>query len=83
MSTLTIRLPDSTAERLKSLARSRGLSVNKLIEEWSAQALAAYDAETRFRALALTADVPQALRILDRLDAGGSSAGSVIESPKR
>jgi hypothetical protein len=54
-----------------------------LIEEWSAQALAAYDAETRFRALALSADVPDALRILDRLDAGGSAASSVIESPKR
>ncbi|MBL8481811.1 MAG: ribbon-helix-helix protein, CopG family [Rhodocyclaceae bacterium] len=33
MSTLTMRLPESTAERLKSLARARGMSVNKLIEE--------------------------------------------------
>jgi predicted transcriptional regulator len=38
MSTLTIRLPDDTADRLKSLARSRGLSVNKHVEEMSAQA---------------------------------------------
>ncbi|MCC6380408.1 MAG: ribbon-helix-helix protein, CopG family [Burkholderiales bacterium] len=68
MSTLTIRLPDSTADRLKSLARSRGLSVNKLIEELSAQALAAYDTETRFRALAALGDPKQALRILSRLD---------------
>lgn len=72
MSTLTIRLPDSTADRLKSLARSRGLSVNKLVEEMSAQALAAFDAETRFRALASLGDVHQALAILDRLDAAGS-----------
>jgi predicted transcriptional regulator len=43
MSTLTVRLPDDTAERLKSLARSRGLSVNKLVEEMSAQALAILD----------------------------------------
>ena len=43
MSTLTIRLPDNTADRLKSLARSRGLSMNKLVEELSAQALAAWD----------------------------------------
>ena len=43
MSTLTIRLPDTTAERLKSYARSRGQSVNKLVEEMSAQALAAWD----------------------------------------
>lgn len=33
MSTLTVRLPDNTADRLKFLARSRGLSVNKLMEE--------------------------------------------------
>ena len=32
MSTLTIRLPGDTAERLKALARSRGLSTNKLVE---------------------------------------------------
>ena len=29
MTTLTIRLPDDTAARLKSLARSRGLSTNR------------------------------------------------------
>lgn len=68
MSTLTIRLPDNTADRLKSLARSRGLSVNKLMEEMSAQALAAWDTENRFRSLAAQGDVQQALAILDRLD---------------
>ena len=62
MSTLTIRLPDGTAERLESLARSRGPSVNKLIEELSARALAAYDTETRFRALAAQGDPKGALR---------------------
>ena len=36
MSTLTIRLPDDTAQRLKSLAQSRGLSMNKLVEQLSA-----------------------------------------------
>ncbi|MBL8474208.1 MAG: ribbon-helix-helix protein, CopG family [Rhodocyclaceae bacterium] len=68
MSTLTIRLPESTAERLKSLARARGMSVNKLIEELSTQALASFDAETHFRALAAQGDAQQALAILDRLD---------------
>ena len=68
MSTLTIRLPDDTAARLKTLARSRGLSMNKLIEELTAQALAAWDAENHFRALATTGDVRQALAILDRVD---------------
>lgn len=75
MSTLTIRLPDDTAERLKQLARSRGLSVNKLIEEMSVQALAAHDAENRFRAMAVQADVKQAMAILDRLDRADPPGG--------
>ena len=68
MSTLTIRLPDDTAERLKVLAKSRGLSVNKLIEEMSAQAIAAWDTETHFRAIAAKGNVKKALAVLDRLD---------------
>jgi len=68
MTTLTIRLPENTASRLKSLARSRGLSVNKLMEEMSAQALAAWDTENRFRTMAMQGDVKTALAILDKLD---------------
>ena len=68
MSTLTIRLPDDTAQRLKNLAQTRGPSINKLMEELSTQAIAAFDAETRFRALAARGDAGQALAILDRLD---------------
>jgi predicted transcriptional regulator len=75
MTTLTIRLPDDTAERLKSLARSRGLSTNKLVEELSARALAAWDTENHFRAMAVTGDVQQALAILDRLDADDQRKG--------
>ena len=33
MGTLKIRIPDDKHERLKSLAASRGISINKLIEE--------------------------------------------------
>ncbi len=69
MSTLTIRLPDHTAERLKLLAQSRGLSMNKLVEQLSAHALSAWDTENHFRALAATGDVRKALAVLDRLDA--------------
>lgn len=69
MTTITIRLPDDTAERLKSLAKSRGLSTNKLGEELSAKALAAWDTENHFRAMAATGDLKQALEILNRLDA--------------
>ncbi len=51
MSTLTIRLPDDTAQRLKSLAKSRGLPMNKLVEQLSAHAVAAWDTENDFRAM--------------------------------
>ena len=60
MSTLTIRLPDDTAQRLKSLAQSRGLSMNKLVEQLSAHALSAWDTENHFRAMAATGDVQKA-----------------------
>jgi hypothetical protein len=69
MSTLTIRLPEDAADRLKSLAKARGLSVNKLIERMTYEAIASFDTETRFRAMAANADVSSALAILDRLDA--------------
>ena len=68
MSTLTIRLPENVASRLKTTAEARGVSVNKLMAEISVQALSAYDAETRFKAMAAKADVPAALAVLDRLD---------------
>ena len=68
MSTLTLRLPDDVANRLKSVAEARGVSVNKLITEISVQALAAYDTENRFKAMAAKADIPAALAVLDRLD---------------
>ncbi|WOP16953.1 toxin-antitoxin system HicB family antitoxin [Ottowia sp. SB7-C50] len=67
MSRLTIRLPDQTAARLKQVAQSRGLFMSTLIEEMS-QATAAFDDETRFRALAAQADRVDALEVLDRLD---------------
>jgi predicted transcriptional regulator len=74
MSTLTIRLPDDTAQRLKALAQSRGLSMNKLVEQLSAHALSAWDTENHFRAMAATGDVKKALVVLDRLDAANAQA---------
>jgi predicted transcriptional regulator len=73
MSTLTIRLPDDTAQRLKSLAQSRGLSMNKLVEQLSAHAISAWDTENHFRAMAATGDVGKALAVLDRLDTTDTS----------
>jgi predicted transcriptional regulator len=68
MSTLTVRLPDDKHERLKSMAQYRKISVNKLVEELTTQALAEFDIETRFRALAVTGNVKKGLKLLDKLD---------------
>ena len=69
MNTVTLRLPEDVTNRLKNVAAARGMSVNKLITEISVQALAAYDTETRFKAMAVEANIPAALAVLDRLEA--------------
>jgi hypothetical protein len=72
MSTVTLRLPDEKHRRLKSLAKARRVSVNKLIDEWATIALAAHDAEQRFRAMAARGNRSRAMALLDKLDAAGS-----------
>jgi predicted transcriptional regulator len=68
MATMTIRLPDSKPNRLRRLAESQGVSLNKLVEEWASMALAQFDAETRFLARAARGEVKRGLALLDRLD---------------
>ena len=68
MSTLTIRLPDNQHERLKTLASERGVSLNKLFEEFSTKALAEFDTENRFRIRAAHGSSKRGLEILDLLD---------------
>jgi predicted transcriptional regulator len=68
MATLTIRLPDEKHARLKELALSRGISVNKLVEELSTIALTEFDAYTRFKAMAAMGNVNEGLALLDKLD---------------
>ncbi len=68
MTTLTIRLPEDTTLRLKQLAASRGISLNKLMEELGTAALAVHDTETRFRLMANVGDRKAALDILAQLD---------------
>ncbi|MCC6532467.1 MAG: toxin-antitoxin system HicB family antitoxin [Burkholderiales bacterium] len=67
MSTLTIRLPNDKHERLKALAESRNISVNKLIDELATVALANHDARLRFEVRARRGSARKALAILDRL----------------
>jgi predicted transcriptional regulator len=52
MSALTLRLPDDKHARLKALAEQRGMSLAKLLDELTTQALTEFDAETRFMARA-------------------------------
>jgi predicted transcriptional regulator len=68
MTTLSIRLPDDMAERLKSIAKVRDISVNKLMFELSAQVLAEEESKQRFIAAQLRGNPKQALRLLDELD---------------
>ncbi len=68
MATLTIRMPDDKYSRLKSLAQYRHVSINKLVEELSTQALAEFDSEVRFRTLAARGDIVKGLEILGKLD---------------
>lgn len=72
MSTLTIRLPDDKHDRLRALAESRQISVNRLVDELATVALANFDARTRFDARARRGNVKEALTILDRLGYEGS-----------
>ena len=68
MSTLTIRIPEDKHSRLRSLAKARGMSLNKLIDELATVALTQHDAEARFRAMAARGSKKEGLRLLDRLD---------------
>ena len=68
MSTLTIRLPEDQHERLRTLAAYRGVSLNKLFEEFSARAIAEFDVESRFRNRSEAGDPARGLEILDKLD---------------
>lgn len=68
MATLTICLPDEKHERLKALAQSRGISIDKLMEELSTIALAEFDTFSRFKKMAAEGIPEVGLAILDKLD---------------
>jgi predicted transcriptional regulator len=67
MTTLSIRLPDDMAERLKHIAKIRDISLNKLMFELSVQVLAEDDAKQRFVAAQLRGNPKRALQLLDEL----------------
>lgn len=79
MATLTIRLPDDKAERLKNLAAQRDISVNKLFEEWATIALAEFDARASFVARAQSGSAARGLELLavmQKREAAQAKAGA-------
>lgn len=71
MSTLSVRLPDDIASRLKSLAHSRNISLNKLMNELSTRRLVEEEAKQQFLAAQLRGKRERGLRMLDELDSLG------------
>jgi predicted transcriptional regulator len=64
MTTLSIRLPDDMAERLKTIAKQRDISLNKLMFELSTQILAEEEVKQRFLAAQLRGNPKRALQLL-------------------
>ncbi|SJM89052.1 toxin-antitoxin system HicB family antitoxin [Crenothrix polyspora] len=48
MNALTLRLPEQKHQRLKALAKSKGMSVNHLLDEVTTLILAEFDLKTQF-----------------------------------
>lgn len=67
MSVITLRVTEEKHDRIKNLAGSRGVSVNKLIDEAMTLMIAKYDIETRFKARAMKGDVKAGIALLDKV----------------
>lgn len=65
---MTIRIPDAKHQRLRLLAERRGVSPNKLVEEWVNVAIDQHDAEVRFQAMAARGDALRGLMLIAKLD---------------
>ena len=61
---MTLHLPKIRQARLRRMACARGVSVDTLLDEFSANGLAQFDAEVRFRALATKGSPARALALL-------------------
>ncbi len=68
MPTVAIRLPETKHQRLNAIARARGVSLNKLVEECATDALARFDAGIRYRTCAALGKPAVDRVLLDKLD---------------
>jgi predicted transcriptional regulator len=67
MTTVSVRLPDDVAEKLKHMAKDRNISLNKLMYEMLTQLLAEEEAKRCFLAAQLRGNPKRALQLLDEL----------------
>jgi plasmid stability protein len=72
MATLTVRLPDDKHNRLRIMAKQRGVSLNRLMDELATTALTEFDTSTRFKIRASHGSRKKGLRLLDKLDSAES-----------
>ncbi|MQX36545.1 toxin-antitoxin system HicB family antitoxin [Roseospira navarrensis] len=73
---MTIHVSDGTRQRLEDLARRRGTSIDRLIDDMATEMLAEADAEARFQARAMrgAGRAAEGLRLLARArDAAGEA----------
>lgn len=68
MATVTVRITDEKHARLKELAKTQRLSLNRLFDELATIALVEHDAATRFRLRAKRGSAKRGLELLDALD---------------
>lgn len=68
MKALTLRLTDDKHERLKQLAKSKGVSLNRLLDETATLMIAEFDLKTRFeiRAQRGKGKAERGLELLDK-----------------
>lgn len=66
MAAINVRLSDEKHQRLKELAASKNISVNKLMEELATIALTEFDAETRFKLRASRGSVERGLELIQK-----------------
>jgi|GEM_PF-470270 len=68
MATITLRVTDQKADKLKRLAEKMNVSVNKLLDEMTTAAISHDDAKMRFDIRAAQGLRDRGLATLDRLD---------------
>ena len=73
MRALTLRLRDDKHARLRALAKSRGTTVNRLLDEAATLLISEFDAETRFRVRAArgAGRADRGLALLDKAEGRG------------